>query len=142
MGYEQAAYVMALARVPTFSHCSEHQLVRLAELSHVRSVAPGEVVIEEGADAKAFFLIMQGDAVVSRGGLEVATLHDGDYFGELALFDTGPRNATVTATSDGVLAVLLRERFQVALDDVPMLRDALLHGMAHRLHELDSKLCV
>jgi CRP/FNR family transcriptional regulator, cyclic AMP receptor protein len=63
----------------------------------------------------------------------------GYYFGELALFDPAPRDATVTADVPVTVAVLERARFQAALDAVPALRDALLRGMARRLHELDAR---
>jgi CRP-like cAMP-binding protein len=55
------------------------------------------------------------------------------------LFDPAPRNATITADVPLTVAVLERDRFQAALDSVPALRDALLRGMARRLHEVDAR---
>ena len=72
-----------------------------------------------------------------RRGRTVAQLGPGGFFGELALFDDAPRNASVAATEPTALAVLPRSQFRAALDDIPTLRDALLTGMARRLHELD-----
>jgi CRP/FNR family transcriptional regulator, cyclic AMP receptor protein len=66
-------------------------------------------------------------------------LESGTYFGELALFDPALRNATVTADGAVTVAVLERDRFQTALDAVPAMRDALLRGMARRLHDLDAR---
>jgi CRP-like cAMP-binding protein len=84
------------------------------------------------------FVILSGTATVTRRGSHVATLTGGDYFGELALLDPAPRNATVTAeTSLDVLIIGPRE-FEAMLDEVPGLVWALLGGMAKRLHHLDG----
>jgi CRP/FNR family cyclic AMP-dependent transcriptional regulator len=77
---------------------------------------------------------------VLRGGREVAELGPGDYFGELSLFDPAPRNATVAAVGPLSLVLLSREAFLRAVDEMPQIRDTLLHGMAHRIHELDARL--
>ena len=82
--------------------------------------------------------ILEGTASVARAGQEVATLERGDFFGELALFDPAPRNATVTATSKLRLAVLTQPEFHDVLEE-ETIRDSILTGMARRLHELDSR---
>ena len=73
-------------------------------------------------------------------GREVAELGPGDYFGELSLFDPAPRNTTITAVGSMSLVSLSRDAFLRALDEMPQIRDTLLHGMAHRIHELDARL--
>ena len=70
---------------------------------------------------------------------EVARLGPGGFFGELALFDEAPRNASVTAETAVAFAVFTRDNFRLALDEIPPLRDSLIRGMARRLHELDAK---
>lgn len=139
MGYEHTAYLMYLAKVPMFGSCSPHVLERVGELSEPVSVDGGTDVIRQGEPGDSFFVLVEGDAAVVRDEDVVATLGPGDYFGELALFDDAPRNATVTAANACVLAKLTRDQFKVALDEVGGLREAVLHGMAHRLHELDAQ---
>ena len=68
----------------------------------------------------------------------VGTLVPGDFFGELALFDPAPRNATVTATGELSLAVLSHASFRAVLAEEPI-RDSVLTGMARRLHDLDAR---
>jgi CRP-like cAMP-binding protein len=138
MSWERASYVMYLAKAPMFSHCSEAQLERLSDLSHARGAAAGEELIREGEPADTLFVIIDGEAVVRRGGAEVAKLTTGDYFGEVGLLLDVPRSATVAATTPCTLAAIDRSTFRQALDEVPELRDALLRGMAHRLYEIDS----
>jgi CRP-like cAMP-binding protein len=128
---------LSFAKVPIFSACSPPELMRVAGLCAIADADPGEAIVAEGDIGFDFYVILQGDAVVSRGGVEVGRLTAGDFFGELALFDPAPRNATVTAVGDVVLAVLSKPAFREALADAPI-RESVFLGMARRLHELDA----
>ena len=95
-------------------------------------------MIREGDAGHDFFVILRGDAQVTRGGADVATLGVGDFFGELALFDPAPRNATVTAGTTLTVAVLTQPGFHAVLAERAV-RDHIFLGMARRLHQLDSQ---
>jgi CRP-like cAMP-binding protein len=138
-GYDQSAYVVYLARVPMFSQCTAEQLEQLASLAHERDVEAGTDIVREGDAGEEFFVIADGKARVSRRGADVATLAAGDFFGELALLDPAPRDATVSATAPSNVLVIDRAGFAQALDRIPALRDAMLHGLARRVHELDAR---
>ena len=67
-------------------------------------------------------------------------LNAGNYFGELALFDPAPRNATVRASGGHATVVrIAQDKLRSALDQTPALRDAILQGMARRIHQLDRR---
>ena len=136
-GYDRSLYQTYLSSIPMFRSCTAEQLDRLAELGTAVSTTDADIV-GEGDRGDDFFVITSGKARVTRGGREVAELGPGDYFGELSLFDPAPRNATITAVGSMSLVSLSRDAFLRALDELPALRDALLHGMAHRIHELDA----
>jgi CRP-like cAMP-binding protein len=138
-GYDRSAYVVYLSRVPMFSRCSSAQLEDLASNSTERSVDAGAKIIGEGDAGEEFYVIADGAAEVIRGGNAVAKLGPGDYFGELALLDPAPRDATVTATAPSNLLVLSRDVFTQALDELPALRTAVLTGMARRIHDFDAR---
>ena len=69
-------------------------------LSRNADFAAGETVVQQGSGGAAFYVIDSGEARVSVGGEERATLGAGDHFGELALIDEGTRTATITASSE------------------------------------------
>ena len=70
----------------------------------------GEVLAREGRIGREFFLILSGRVAVTQKGRRVNALGPGDFFGELAAMNPGPRNATVTALSDlDVLIIGSRE---------------------------------
>jgi CRP-like cAMP-binding protein len=128
----------SFARVPIFKACSRDELIRVARVTRIREHLDGEDVIEEGAKGRDFFVILDGKARITRGGQEVAVIERGEFFGELALFDPAPRNATVTAVGKLRLAVLTQPQFHEVLKE-ETIRDHVLAGMARRLHELDSR---
>jgi len=139
MSYDEAIFELYLGEVPMFQACSQEELGAVAYLAAPRALEAGSAIVREGETGDEFFVLMMGTATVSRQGRDVAKLEPGDYFGELALFDPAPRNATVTADVPVTVAVLQRDRFQAVLDAVPAMRDALLRGMARRLHDLDAR---
>ena len=129
---------LSFAKVPIFSACSSEELLRVARVCTFRDAASGEKIVVERAPGTEFFVILKGDVSVTRGGVEVGRLTAGDFFGELALFDPAPRNATVTALGPMSLAVLSKPAFTRVLEEAPI-RDNIFLGMARRLHELDGK---
>src|ERR1035437_1297835 len=128
-----------LARVPLFSACAKKELQLIARRAEHVDVPAGKVLVREGAAGAEFFVILDGTAEVSRHGRRVATLDPGAFFGDLALLDRAPRNATVTAKTPMQLMVLGQREFAAMIDDVPELAQKLLTGLAHRLREYDAK---
>ena len=128
---------LSFAKVPIFSACSTEELLRVAEVCTFRDAAPGEAIVSEGERGTEFFVILRGGAIVTRGNTEVGRVGAGGFFGELALFDPAPRNATVTAHEPTSLAVLSKPAFRKVLEEAPI-RDNVFLGMARRLHELDG----
>jgi CRP/FNR family transcriptional regulator len=98
-----------------------------------RRFKKGETVIMEGTGGAAFFLIDSGEARVSSKGADVAILGPGDYFGEVALIDGGPRSATVTAVSDLVCYGLTFWEFRPLVERNGTIAWKLLQALAKRL---------
>jgi len=128
-----------LAQVPLFATCSKRDRAIIARHAEEVTLGPGAVLIKEGDIGDAFYVLVEGEATVERDGRAVTRLRPGDYFGELALLDSAPRNATVVADSPLTLAVLGARVFSVLLKELPNMSDKLLRGMARRLREADAK---
>jgi len=133
------AFLDHLAEVPIFSALSRRELALIARRGEDIEVPAGKVLVREGATGSEFFVIVSGQARVSRRGRRVATLGPGDAFGELALLDKAPRNATVVAETPMELVVLGQREFAGIIDEVPGFARKLLAGMARRLREADAK---
>jgi CRP-like cAMP-binding protein len=128
-----------LGQVRLFSALNKKELTLLGRASDQVQIPAGKVIVQEGTVDREFFLIMEGQAVVRRGGRKVALLGPGQYFGELALLDRAPRNATVVAETPMVLLVLGQREFAGVLDGLPPVSMKLLQAMAHRLREADAR---
>jgi CRP/FNR family cyclic AMP-dependent transcriptional regulator len=131
--------VTGLAAVPLFSLCSKRDLQIIARHTEVVEVPAGMPVIEEGEKGDAFFFIIAGEAAVRRRGRTVAKLAPGQFFGELALLDPAPRDATVVASSPLTVGVLGARVFRAIVRDVPAMTGKLLRGMAQRLRDADLR---
>lgn len=131
--------VSGLAAVPLFSACSKRDLQIVARHTELVTVPAGTAVVEEGGKGDAFFFILSGEAVVRRSGRDVAALGPGHFFGELALLDPAPRNATVVAKTPLTLGVLGTRVFRAVVRDVPAMSEKLLRGLAQRLREADLR---
>lgn len=128
-----------LANVPFFASLSKKDLQRLAKVSTEASVAAGRTLVEQGRTGHEFFLILEGNAVVRRNNRKITELGPGQYFGELAILDRGPRSATVVANTDMRVLVLGQREFVGVLDSIPGMALKILKAMAQRLREADTK---
>jgi CRP/FNR family cyclic AMP-dependent transcriptional regulator len=122
-----------LSRVPLFSGCSRRDLQAIARVVKDIDHPAGTVVAREGEPGVGLFVIAEGTAEVSIGGKKKATLGPGEFFGEIALLDGGPRTATVTATTDVKLLGLTEWVFRGLMQEQPSIALKTLQAMAGRL---------
>jgi CRP/FNR family cyclic AMP-dependent transcriptional regulator len=122
-----------LAQVPIFAGCSKKELAAIARAVKMIEHPAGSVVAVEGEAGAGLFVIDRGTADVTIGGRRMSRLKDGDFFGEMALLDGGPRTATVTATSDLRTYVLTEWVFRGLLEQHPTIALRTLEAMAARL---------
>jgi CRP-like cAMP-binding protein len=133
------AFIDHLSEVPLFSACSKKDLQLVAKRAEDVKVDAGKRLVTEGDTGTEFFVVIDGKATVSKRGQRVAELGPGGFFGELALLDKAPRNATVTAETPMELVVLGQREFAGLIDDVPEFAHKLLAGVARRLRQADSQ---
>jgi len=133
------SFIDHLAQVPLFAACSKKDLQLVAKRAEDLKVDAGKVLVSEGSAGAEFFVILDGQAKVTRHGQEVATLGPSSFFGDLALLDRAPRNATVTAITPMELVVLGQREFAALIDEVPGFAHKLLAGLARRLRAYDAQ---
>ena len=125
--------VARLQGVPLFSSCTTRQLEFIATRVDELDFPMGKVLTEEGHSGGDFFIIISGTADVRRGGRTVNRMKAGDFFGEIALLDQGPRSATVVATSPMRALVLGPSQFQDLLFQDGEIARQMLYAVTKRL---------
>ena len=128
-----------LSNIWLFSECTAKEKKTIGRALDEVVVEPGRVLVEEGTLGTEFYLIVSGTASVRRNNRKVATLAAGQHFGELALLDRHPRNATVVSETEMDILVLGQREFNGLLETMPSLARKLMSAMATRLRDQDSK---
>jgi CRP-like cAMP-binding protein len=134
-----SAPVDTLRNVPLFAELDERELEQLARQMHERRFPEGAEVTSEGAGGAGFFVIGEGNADVAVGGEHRTSIGPGDYFGEIALIDTGVRSASITAATDLLCYGLTPWEFRPFVEEHPKVAWALLQTLARRLREAQSQ---
>jgi CRP/FNR family transcriptional regulator, cyclic AMP receptor protein len=134
-----AEVVDTLKRVPLFAGFSGRDLKRVAKNMTEREFPAGAEITTQGEDGVGFFVIDGGNAAVRVGGEVVRTLGPGEYFGEIAMIDKGPRSATVVATSPLRCRGLTAWAFRPLLQTHPEMAWPMLEALVARLRETESE---
>jgi len=128
-----------LRRVDLFEEMSDRELNRLAKSFRESRFGAGEVIAAEGKSGVGFFVIGEGTVRYSVGGADVGTGGPGDYFGEIALIDDGPRTATVTAETPVTAYGLTSWEFRPLVEENAEIAWELLQRMAKRLRSANQE---
>jgi CRP-like cAMP-binding protein len=129
----------ALAKAPLFRNLSRNDLVALARVTEDLEMKEGKVLAREGDIGQEFFVIVDGEVGVLKGGETVRKLGPGDFFGEIALiWDSPRRTATVTAATPVRLFVLTRQAFRGLIDHHPDIEEKVLEALEDRVRATES----
>ncbi len=129
----------ALARAPLFSNLSRAELVELAKVTEDLDVSEGKVLAREGDIGREFFVIVEGEVAVSKGGQEIRRLSPGEFFGEIALIYESPRRtATVTAVTPLRFFVLTRQSFRSLIVHHPDIETKVLEALEERVQTTEA----
>ena len=130
--------VEVLKNVPIFEDLSNREIQNITRIAYQRRYTADEIVIHEGQNAAGMYIVMDGKVEVTReleDGtlLRLATLADGEFFGDVGLLDSSPRTATVTASSDSRIIGFFRPELLGLMDSNPKLASKVIFKLAQIL---------
>ena len=127
----------ALRRIKILAELSDPQLAHLSDYLEKQRVMQWSVVVRQGETGDAMFFILEGElrARVMAGEREtiLCTFGPGEFFGDMALFDHGPRSADVVANVDSTVVKLSAEHFERLTKEAPALAAPFLQATARTL---------
>lgn len=138
---DQSLAIDSLRRCALFAHVADDGLRTIAGQMRRRRFRRNEVIFHQGDIGDSLQVVASGGVKIVLPSTEgdeaiIASLHPGDFFGELALLDSSPRSTTATALEPTETLALPREQFLHLLNDDPHLVNALLHALAEELRRL------
>ena len=127
----------SLRRIRILSQMNDAQLDHLARFMEVHHVPQRIAVVNQGDPGDGMYLILQGElrARVMAGGQEtiLTTFSPGEFFGDMALFDRGPRSADVIANVDSTVLKISAAAFDRLTQEAPVLATIFLQATARTL---------
>lgn len=143
-----------LKLVKIFENLSESEAASFLRVARRLDVSPDELVVREGQRGDDAYIIVRGHLrVIKRHAgedVELARMHPGDAFGELAIIDDGPRSATVIADTEATLlrfnrdslalqpAILIKVLTNIARLMATRLRDANHRVLSASLYQREN----
>jgi CRP/FNR family transcriptional regulator, cyclic AMP receptor protein len=125
--------VELIAKVPLFAGLSKRELAQVASIADEIDLSEDKVLIRQGERGREFYVLLDGEAEVTRDDKKLATRRSGEFFGEIALVSSLPRTATVT-TRKPVRALVIRDvEFRGLLQRMPRIALKVLEAVANRL---------
>jgi CRP-like cAMP-binding protein len=127
-----------LQGIPLFAALSQEERVALAPWFESATVSPGVALVTQGAAGYSFYVLVDGAAVVTLDGEEIATYGPGEFFGEMAILGEGRRYATVTTTEPSRVLSMFGTEFRQLEQEQPEVAARLEEAMRKRALELDE----
>ena len=134
-----------LGQVPLFADLSERDLEQLAQVAVPRTYEPGEAVFREGDSGDTCYIVREGSVRVTRRhsdgrSITLAELRPGAIFGELAMFGSETRSASVEALErTRALAILAGDLRRIMIQH-PEMAVKMLEGLADRLRGANERI--
>ena len=132
--------LMSLLRgISAFAVLGDAALASLLHGATIKSFKRGQHIVTQGEDGDALYVIRGGVVAITRRvkdkeeDITVSYMRAGSYFGEMALLDGQPRNATVTATSKTEVVRIDRDRFMAVVERFPRAAEQLRRTVNERL---------
>lgn len=131
---------MTLDKISLFSELAGEELDLLMTHAVTRTYPKNSVVLHEGDDSRALFVVMEGKVKTflsdDKGREIVLNTHGpGEYFGELALFDNSERSASVITLEKSVLTLIPGSEFERCLYSSPGMSLRIIRGLVSRLRK-------
>ena len=128
----------ALKAVPLIASMSDRDLKAVLAGCREEVYSDGQAIVREGTPGGPFFLIVEGQAKLLIDGKPRKNLGPGDYFGEMAMIDKGPRSGTIVAKGNVKALAIASWDFLALCEQDFKIAHKVMTGMASVIRTLDK----
>ncbi len=128
--------VLALSEMELFQAVPTDELSLLATIASEEAFDRGEQIIVENEPADSLFLLLSGEATLSRSGKTVSSVRKNDVLGAWALLEVEPYLVTATATQPVEVLQIDRESFYDLISDHPEVTQGILRSLVKKVRRL------
>ena len=134
----ERSIIDVLKEVPIFEELSNREIQNIARIAYQRHYNAGEVIIHEGQNAAGMYIMVDGQAEVTKALedgtiLHLTTLENSGLFGDVGLLDSSPRTATVKATQDSSIIGFFRPELLELMNSNPRLASKVIFKLGQIL---------
>lgn len=137
--------ILLLKNIAIFSGLSVSELGAIAAVTEETDYDKDQVVIAEGDPGEKVYLIIEGEVTVCKGTdpdhqFRLDTMGEGDYFGEMALFEEAKRSATIRTQKQSRFLILDKQEFNELVREYPGIALQICTVLSQRLRHLHTRL--
>lgn len=125
--------------VPIFTELRDDFLVRLASIMDELSFPANHRIFREGEEGRSLYIMVSGRVRVHLRSQELTTLEKGTCFGEMSLFDSEPRSASVTTINACDCLILTQQQLYEAIDETPGIAVNIIRLLSRRIREINKE---
>ncbi len=134
---DKRSLVEKLKKSQIFKELKEREIEEILEVAKKLTFKKGTVLFREGDPGNAMYIIVKGKVDVVKGGEKIATLKEGDFFGEMALIEEKPRSADIVISTRTTMLEINKENFEKFLIKNPPVAFRMMKILSQRLRETD-----
>jgi CRP-like cAMP-binding protein len=131
--------LLFIRAVPIFQELRDDFLVRLASVMEELSFPANHTIFTQGQEGRSLYIVISGVVRVHIGDRDLAKLKQGDVVGEMSLFDSEPRSASVTTLEPCECLMLTQLQLYDAIDETPGIAINIIRLLSRRIRELNNK---
>jgi CRP/FNR family transcriptional regulator, cyclic AMP receptor protein len=131
--------LLFLRKVPVFQELRDDFLLRLAAIMEEVSYGANHGIFAEGESGQTMYILISGRVKVHSGDREIIQLQRGDCFGEMSVFDSEPRSASITTLEKCECLELTQQQLYEALEETSGIAINLIRLLSQRTRKLNSR---
>ncbi|MBD2504454.1 cyclic nucleotide-binding domain-containing protein [Anabaena azotica] len=132
--------LLFVRRVPIFKELRDDFIVRLTSVMHELHFPANHTIFRQGEEGRSLYIIVSGRVRVHIGDKQLAEVDQGKYFGEMAVFDTQPRSASVTTIEPCEFLELTQEQLYDAIEETPEIAVNIIRELSRLIRHLNDNL--